>query len=259
MDVNNYVDSINIKKLRNEFVQSILKDEEYKKKDDKKKDIVKTCKSYKEFCDIVSVINMKPIKKYEEKVTYEDYLNMNISTNNLDNLKKKKNRLKFFSMNYLENNQKADQNYPLLNDNQSIIRKKIKQFLNILDKNKNNYYKFIKFNYNCDEIKDVINFIKNNWNIFFEIDQVDVHNNIINNEQINKKNNFTFSNLIHFFFNLLKYWNEEKLFLYFTHEELKDINSNINIIFQNVKNTKLPSNEDHIINDIECYIKSINL
>lgn len=79
------------------------------------------------------------------------------------------------------------------------------------------------------------------------------------NEQINKKNNFTFSNLIHFFFNLLKYWNEEKLFLYFTHEELKDINSNINIIAQNVKNKKSSSNVNHIINDIEYYIKSIDL
>ncbi|CAD2109262.1 conserved Plasmodium protein, unknown function [Plasmodium vinckei] len=254
MDINNYEHSMNIKKLRNEFVQSILKDEEYKKKDDKKKDIVKTCKSYKEFCDIVSVINMKPIKKYEEKVTYEDYLNMNHSTNNLDNLKKKKNYLKFFSMNHLENNQ----NDPLLNDSQSIIQKKIKQFLNILDNNKDNYYKFIKFNYNCDEIKDVIIFIKNNWNIFFETDEVAVHN-IMDNEQMNKKRNVTFSNLIHFFFNLIKYWNEEKLFLYFTSEELKDINSNINIITQNLKNIKLSSNEDHIINEIICYIKSIDL
>ncbi|CAD2097834.1 conserved Plasmodium protein, unknown function [Plasmodium vinckei lentum] len=255
MDINNYEHSINIKKLRNEFVQSILKDEEYKKKDDKKKDIVKTCKSYKEFCDIVSVINMKPIKKYEEKVTYEDYLNRNHSTNNLDNLKKKKNYLKFFSMNNLENNQ----NEPLLNDSQSIIQKKLKQFLNILDNNKDNYYKFIKFNYNCDEIKDVIIFIKNNWNIFFEIDKIAVHNNTMDNEQMNKKRNITFSNLIHFFFNLIKYWNEEKLFLYFTSEELKDINSNINTIAQNLKNIKLSSNEDHIINEITCYIKSINL
>ncbi|SCM22938.1 conserved Plasmodium protein, unknown function [Plasmodium chabaudi adami] len=255
MDINNYTDSMNIKKLRNEFVQSILKDEEYKKKDDKKKDIVKTCKSYKEFCDIVSVINMKPIKKYEEKVTYEDYVSMNHSTNNLDKLKKKKNHLKFFSINHLENNQ----NYPLLNDSQSIIQKKIKQFLNTLDNNKDNYYKFIKFNYNCDEIKDVINFIKNNWNAFFEIDEVAVHKNIMNNEQMNKKKNITFSNLIHFFFNLIKYWNEEKLFLYFTPDELKDINSNINMIVQNLKNIKLSPNEDNIINDIVCYIKSIDL
>ncbi|SCN61706.1 conserved Plasmodium protein, unknown function [Plasmodium chabaudi adami] len=255
MDINNYTDSMNIKKLRNEFVQSILKDEEYKKKDDKKKDIVKTCKSYKEFCDIVSVINMKPIKKYEEKVTYEDYVSMNHSTNNLDKLKKKKNHLKFFSINHLENNQ----NYPLLNDSQSIIQKKIKQFLNTLDNNKDNYYKFIKFNYNCDEIKDVINFIKNNWNTFFEIDEVAIHNNIMDNEQMNKKKNITFSNLIQFFFNLIKYWNEEKLFLYFTPEELKDINSNINMIVQNLKNIKLSPNEDTIINDIVCYIKSIDL
>ncbi|KEG03341.1 conserved Plasmodium protein, unknown function [Plasmodium vinckei vinckei] len=255
MDINNYEHSINIKKLRNEFVQSILKDEEYKKKDDKKKDIVKTCKSYKEFCDIVSVINMKPIKKYEEKVTYEDYLNMNHSTNNLDNLKKKKNYLKFFSMNHLENNQ----NDLLLNDSHPIIQKKIKQFLNILDNNKDNYYKFIKFNYNCDEIKDVIIFIKNNWNIFFEIDKVAIHNNIMDNEQMDKKKNVTFSNLLYFFFNLIKYWNEEKLFLYFTANELKDINSNINIIGQNLKNIKLSSNEDLIINDIISYIKSIDL
>ncbi|SCM24283.1 conserved Plasmodium protein, unknown function [Plasmodium chabaudi chabaudi] len=255
MDINNYTDSMNIKKLRNEFVQSILKDEEYKKKDDKKKDIVKTCKSYKEFCDIVSVINMKPIKKYEEKVTYEDYVTMNHSTNNLDKLKKKKNYLKFFSINHLENNQ----NYPLLNDSQSIIQKKIKKFLNTLDNNKDNYYKFIKFNYNCDEIKDVINFIKNNWSTFFEIDEVAVHNNIMDNEQMNKKKNITFSNLIQFFFNLIKYWNEEKLFLYFTPDELKDINSNINMIAQNLKNIKLSPNEDNIINDIVCYIKSIDL
>ncbi|CAD2097826.1 conserved Plasmodium protein, unknown function [Plasmodium vinckei brucechwatti] len=254
MDINNYEHSMNIKKLRNEFVQSILKDEEYKKKDDKKKDIVKTCKSYKEFCDIVSVINMKPIKKYEEKVTYEDYVNINHSTNNLDNLKKKKNYLKFFSMNHLENNH----NYPLLNDSQSIIQKKIKQFLNMLDNNKDNYYKFIKFNYNCDEIKDIIIFIKNNWNIFVETDEVAVHN-IMDNEQVNKKRNVTFLNLIHFFFNLIKYWKEEKLFLYFTSEELKDINSNINIIVQNFKNIKLSSNEDLIINDIICYIKSIDI
>ncbi|ETW27139.1 hypothetical protein PFMG_04180 [Plasmodium falciparum IGH-CR14] len=103
--------SFDMKKVRKDFIKSIIQDEEYKKKDDKKKEIVKTCKSYKDFCDIVNAVNMKPIKKYEPKITYEDYIQMHFSSSSckLDTFQKKNENIKnFFMINNYKVNRKQD-------------------------------------------------------------------------------------------------------------------------------------------------------
>ncbi|SBT79106.1 conserved Plasmodium protein, unknown function [Plasmodium malariae] len=267
---------INIKKMRNDFVRSIVKDEEYKKKDDKKKEIVKSCKSYKDFCNIVSCVSMKPVRKYEEKVTYEDYVNFNFSSHNskIESTKKKnrKNYNFFVSRQFKLNNQMDE--FSPLNYERYKTRREIEQFLYILNDHKDNYDKFIKDHYNCDDMKDIISFIKNKWELLFDSDpalagddRAEDHETREENNQLNDENcqanseeqNFKILNLVNFLFWLCKRWCCQNFSAYFTQDELADINANVHIITQRLENVNCVNNyKDNKIIEMINYIKKNN-
>ncbi|CRG99591.1 conserved Plasmodium protein, unknown function [Plasmodium relictum] len=250
-----FAHSLNIKKMRNDFIKSIMKDEEYKKKDDKKKEIVKSCKSYKDFCNIVDSVNMKPIRKYEEKVTYEDYINLNFGSNSKSEYlqeKKRKNNLNFMINQFKINNKK--EKVLSLND-ENYKSSEIKQFLNILKNNKENYYRFIKSNYNCDDVKYIICMIKDKMNILFENNYFNEENDVVDDENSQKKEyNSNLLNTINFLFYLSKHWSDEKFSIFFIEEELNDINFNIYTIIEEIK--KKYNKNDEVIDKLN-YIKSI--
>ncbi|CDO64470.1 conserved Plasmodium protein, unknown function [Plasmodium reichenowi] len=243
--------SFNMKKVRKDFIKSIIQDEEYKKKDDKKKEIVKTCKSYKDFCDIVNAVNMKPIKKYEPKVTYEDYIHMHFSSSSckLDTFQKNNTKIKnFFMMNNYKVNCKQD--IPSLNDlSHKKVFNEIKDLTHVIKTYKDNYYEYIRKNYNCDDIINIISLIKNHWDIF-----------------IGKKENMFegylhdphfIINLINFLFYIFNYWTKRDFSLYFTHDELNEINSKLHFIMGNIE--KEAWHNDDNLNNRWNYIKETTL
>ncbi|SOV14582.1 conserved Plasmodium protein, unknown function [Plasmodium sp. gorilla clade G2] len=243
--------SFDIKKVRKDFIKSIIKDEEYKKKDDKKKEIVKTCKSYKDFCDIVNAVNMKPIKKYEPKITYEDYIHMHFSssTYELDTYQKDNKKIKNILMmnNY---NVHRKQDISSLND---ISHKKafneIKDFTHVLKTYKDNYYEYIRKNYNSDDIIVIISLIKNHWDVFIGKKENLLEENLHDPDFI--------INLINFLFYIFNYWTKRDFSLYFTHDELHDINSTLHFIKGNIE--KETWNNDKTLNMRWNYIKETTL
>ncbi|CRG94097.1 conserved Plasmodium protein, unknown function [Plasmodium gallinaceum] len=252
----NITHSLNLKKMRNDFIKSIMRDDEYKKKDDKKKEIVKSCKSYKDFCNIVDSVNMKPIRKYEEKVSYEDYINLNICPFNSKSEylqeKKRRNNLNFMITQFKINNKK--EKFDSLIDKSHTKSSEIKQFLNILKINKDNYYGFIKSNCNCDDIKYFIYIIKNNLNVLLEDNNSNEENNILDDENRKEDYNFNLLNTINFLFYLSKHWSNENFSMFFIEDELSDISLNINTIIDEIK--KKSNKHDKLIEKFN-YIKNI--
>ncbi|VWU50017.1 conserved protein, unknown function [Hepatocystis sp. ex Piliocolobus tephrosceles] len=246
--------NLNIHKMRKDLVNSVMKDEEYKKKDDKKKEIVKTCKGYKEFCDIVSSINMKPIKKYEEKITYEDYINLHTSISTL-NSKSNKESVKKKTRNYWNSiaTRQFSVNKQVFNDcsvkgGTSKNIKEINEFINVLNNNKDNYYNFIKHNYNSDDLMELINLIKNNLDLLLKNKLIIKDDDISYNDE--NRNKFIINNFIAFLFNLSKYWKEESLSKFFTPNELNDINSSMHVIIQYIEKV-VTQNNDHSSNNMD--------
>ncbi|SBS82626.1 conserved Plasmodium protein, unknown function [Plasmodium ovale] len=239
---NDDVYPINLKKMRNDFVRSIVQDEEYKRKDDKKKEIVKTCKSYKEFCDIVSCINMKPVRKYEDKITYEDYVSINQKVNSSTHkfiLQKvqKNNRqlLNFLSNNHFDVNTMDGKCPPTHNDEAVKTVIEIHRFLNVLNGNQDNYYAFIEKHYNFDELKEIINFIKNKWDLLVHPFTKVVTDNDVEEVRQKEGQHTILPKLIHFLFCIVKYWRREKLSAFFTPDERRDINTNVASIIENIE------------------------
>ncbi|KMZ93332.1 hypothetical protein PVMG_00778 [Plasmodium vivax Mauritania I] len=212
---------IEIEKMRNDFVRCIIKDEEYKKKDEKKKEIVKYCKSYKDFCNIVSSVNMKPVRTYEQKVSYEDYVNLNVSSSQsqMEALKRRNRRSqKFHLTNLFQINSPVELPSP-----QEVQERKseqeIKQFLNLLRDNQKDYANFIKRNYTSDELTDVLSLIGRKWDDLFEPTGAD--SPVMENAQQK------FRNLADFLIHLANHWERQNLSAYFTQDELNRINLNL--------------------------------
>ncbi|GAW80463.1 hypothetical protein, conserved [Plasmodium gonderi] len=230
MNPSDEIEPMKIKKMRKDFIKCIMKDEEYKKKDEKKKEIVKYCKSYKDFCNIVSSVNMKPIKTYEEKVSYEDYINMKfpVSTFKMEYIKKKNAKNRYFLLpDQSQINNQMEKSLP-----QEIqaykSKQKIHQFLNVLWNHQKDYGKFIKSNYNSDELTELLCLMSRNWDDLFDI-------KIQEEDLASFTSQLKLPNLVNFLTHMVKHWEMEGLSFYFTQEELKDINVNLQDVIHKIE------------------------
>lgn len=229
---------LNAKKIRNELIENLIKEEDYRKKDEKKKEIVKSCNSYKDFCNIVECVNMKPIKKYENKIKYDDYVNSryNVSHWKTDTIQKKKNVND--SLAFIKNQikQLSKKNRLISPDD---LKKKssheTQQFIQILKSNKKDYHAYITSTYNCDDIKDVILFIKKNTSVLFNYNcNIEPPDKITQEES--KQDNFSLvESLIDFLFSLSQYWQDQQFSSFFNTDELNAIYSDCDMILEEIK------------------------
>ncbi|EUD67530.1 hypothetical protein C922_02236 [Plasmodium inui San Antonio 1] len=222
---------IEIGKMRDDFVRCIMKDEEYKKKDEKKKEIVKYCKSYKDFCNIVSSVNMKPVRTYEAKVSYEEYVHLNVSSSQsrIEAIKRRNRRSQNFQLtNLFQINSPVE-----LPSRQEVEERKsgreIQQFLNMLWDNQEDYANFIKRNYTSDELTDLLSFIRRKWDVLFEPTPAE--------HPVMEKAKKTFFNLANFLIQVANHWENQNLSAYFTQDELNDINLNLQDVIGKMEKT----------------------
>ncbi|KJP87786.1 hypothetical protein AK88_02542 [Plasmodium fragile] len=222
---------IQIRKMRNDFVRCIIKDEEYKKKDEKKKEIVKYCKSYKDFCNIVSSVNMKPIRTYEQKVSYEDYVNFNGSSSQsqMEAIKRRNRRSQNSQLsNLFQINSPVELPSPQEVDERK-SGQEIQQFLNMLSEKQNDYANFIKHNYTSDELTELLNLITRKWDDLLETTNPE--------DPIMEKAQQTCLNIANFLIHVANHWEKQNLSLYFTQDELNHINLNLQDIIGKMEKT----------------------
>ncbi|GAB65972.1 hypothetical protein PCYB_081330, partial [Plasmodium cynomolgi strain B] len=225
------IEPIEIRKMRNDFVRCIIKDEEYKKKDEKKKEIVKYCKSYKDFCNIVSSVNMKPVRTYEQKVSYDDYVSLKISSSQsqMEAIKRRNRR----SQNFQLTNLFQINNHVELPSPQEVEERKseqeIQQFLRMLWDNQKDYANFIKRNYTSDELAHVLSLIRRKWDDLFEPTSVE--------DPVMETAQQKFLNLANFLIHWVNHWEKQNLSAYFTQDELNDINLNLQDVIGKIEKT----------------------
>ncbi|ANQ07718.1 Uncharacterized protein PCOAH_00023110 [Plasmodium coatneyi] len=222
---------IQIRKMRNDFVRCIIKDEEYKKKDEKKKEIVKYCKSYKDFCNIVSSVNMKPVRTYEEKVSYEDYINFNASSSKcqMETIKRRNRRSQNGQLMNLFQVNKPVQLPSAQEVEERRSGQEIQQFLSMLWDNQKDYANFIKRNYTSDELTDVLSLIRRKWDNLFETTSVD--------DPVMEQTQQTLLNLANFLIHVANHWKKQNLSAYFTQDELNQINLTLQDVIAKMEKT----------------------
>lgn len=229
---------LNAKKIRNELIENLIKEEDYRKKDEKKKEIVKSCNSYKDFCNIVECVNMKPIKTYEKRIKYDDYVNShyNISHWKSDTIQKKRNvndSLVFIKNQIKQLSQKK--HFLTSDDLKEKSSHEIQHFIEILKSNKNHYHAYITSTYNCDDIKDILFFIKKNKSALFNYPCKAELPDKITREESQEDNFSLMESLIQFLFALSQYWKDQQISLFFNTDELNDIYSDCDIIMEELK------------------------
>ncbi|SBO26885.1 conserved Plasmodium protein, unknown function [Plasmodium knowlesi strain H] len=252
MDPADGIAPIQIRKMRNDFVRCIIKDEEFKKKDEKKKEIVKYCKSYKDFCNIVSSVNMKPVRTYEQKVSYEDYINLNLSSSKsqMESTKRRNRRsqnyelMNFFHINSplqvpspeeIEQRKSAQEIRQLFSYitcyTYHVVHTKLTTYhlrTMLRDKQKD-YVNFVKRNYTSDELTDVLDLIRRKWDDIFQPNPAD--------DPKMEKTPPKFLNLASFLIHLVDHWKKHNLSAYFTQDELNNINLNLQDIIGKMEKT----------------------
>lgn len=230
--------TLNAKKIRNELIENLIKEEDYRKKDEKKKEIVKSCNSYKDFCNIVECVNMKPIKTYEKRIKYDDYVNSryNVSHWKSETIQKKRNVND--SLTFIKNQikQLSQKKHLLTSDDlKEKSSHEVQQFIQILKSNKDHYHDYITSTYNFDDVKDILFFIKKNKCALFNYTcNVEPPDKVTREKHTS--NNFSLvESLIHFLFALSQYWQGQQISSFFNTDELNDIYSNCDIILEEVK------------------------
>lgn len=235
MGTNEYITNpyVNVKTVRNELIANLIKEEDYKKKDEKKKEIVKSCNSYKDFCNIVECVNMKPFKTYEKQINYEEYVNARYNISYWENYTAKQNvqnNLKFIKNKIKELSQ--NKSSPLSKSTPKTYIREIKQFIEILKNKRNNYCTFIASTYNCDDIKEILSFINNNLPVLITY-SCDDKETVTPGRKL--EDAFLIECLISFLFSLSHYWKKQNFSAFFTTEELNDIRSHCEIILKEIK------------------------
>ncbi|CAA9987670.1 conserved Plasmodium protein, unknown function [Plasmodium knowlesi strain H] len=231
MDPADGIAPIQIRKMRNDFVRCIIKDEEFKKKDEKKKEIVKYCKSYKDFCNIVSSVNMKPVRTYEQKVSYEDYINLNLSSSKsqMESTKRRNRRSQNYElMNFFHINSPLQVPSPEEIEQRKSAQE-IRQLLTMLRDKQKDYVNFVKRNYTSDELTDVLDLIRRKWDDIFQPNPAD--------DPKMEKTPPKFLNLASFLIHLVDHWKKHNLSAYFTQDELNNINLNLQDIIGKMEKT----------------------